>query len=131
MFSGYLKEDSQTNYSTRGRNLERFDVVEDDADDIIRKKDIPQNLKLRVVIGSVKLVDHATRRVVFCDLTDVQQRTDLRFDVLAICIGSRPQQLSVKGLTDKSCIEVNKRILVIRDTHTVKELAVKLADCKE
>jgi len=110
------------NYELRGRQLERFDVTESESDELLSL--VPDGLQLRFVVGSVQFIDHDLRVVGYVSKREALQKTE-PYDILCVCSGSRPRQLG-----SRFSREINERILVIRDTHSVEELEKRLSSCR-
>lgn len=116
-----------TNYQVSGRNLETFDVSEGDVDELVGQR-LPIGLEFKSIVGIVKSIDYSEKTLIFQTTLDNFSYSKTSFDIVCLCNGSRPRHLSVKGRQDDR--EVDKRIFVIRDTSTVGEFKVKLADCR-
>lgn len=121
-----------TNYELTGRQLEKFEVREDDIDEL--RSNAPQGLKLDSIVGTVQKVD-ATKKIVIIvefdsktgDRVETNPEFELSYDILCLCTGSKPRKFEM-DLNQGNCI--TDRVIVIRDTTSVIDLKEKLSDCR-
>lgn len=111
-----------TNYCSTGRNLETFDVIEESLDNLGLL--IPNGTSFDSIIGSVEYVSHSDRKLVY--RSQESKQCTLPYDILCICFGSKPRFLDCANITP----ECEEKIVVLRDTTTIKSLERKLENCK-
>lgn len=117
-----------TNYQLSGRNLERFNVIEGDVEEAFNSK-IPEDLIFRPIIGTVTSINHSEQHLIYRDCsTPIVQEKKLIYDILCLCNGSKPKELTV--IKSKSCPKIDKRIVVIRDLSTIEDFRDKLSNCR-
>lgn len=110
------------NYCSIGRNLETFDVVEESLDNLGLL--IPNGTSFDSIIGSVEYVSYPDRQLVY--RSQESKQCTLSYDILCICSGSKPRFLECAKIAP----ECEEKIVVLRDTTTIKSLERKLERCK-
>lgn len=112
------------NINSTGRNLETFDVVEEDI--INLGHIVPDQVYFTHITAYVERINHSTKSLIYT-AADKQQST-LEYDIICICTGSRPRCLDC--VKESSSKDLEERIVVLRDTNTVKTLEKKLSSCR-
>lgn len=109
--------------------LESCDVVIEDIQALFDSR--TRNLDLKLIVGSVHSLD-VSRKIILYHSYSLEpgdrQRLEQPYDLLCLCHGAKPVQLhyTQKG----SNLEVDQRVIVLRDTDTVEEFRKKLQDCR-
>lgn len=111
------------NYQSRGRNLDQFDVIEDDIEDL--RSNVPEGLEFEYILGHVSHIDVDRRTVAY---RTAAGDLKINYDILCICSGSRPRSLSLPMANSES---IKKRIITIRDLTSIDEFREKLKDCRQ
>lgn len=110
-------------FRSTGRQLESFDVLEsDNLDDLYSL--VPEGLEFQFVMGFVQHIDSSNKTVLFIRGDD-DQEGNLPYDILCLCNGSKPRKL-IENIRP----EIDSKVIVIRDTDTVKDLQDKLSQCQ-
>lgn len=111
-----------TNLHSTGRNLETFDVIEENLDKL--SLIIPDGINFNTITGSVNYINYPESKVVYKIKNNEQ--LSLPYDILCLCSGSRPRYLDCFKVPP----ECEERIVVLRDTTTIRSLEKKLERCK-
>lgn len=109
--------------------LETCDVLTEDIRSLLDSR--TRDLDLKLIVGTVQTLD-VSKKVILYHTYDSEsedwQKLEQPYDLLCLCHGAKPIQLhySQKG----SNLEVDRRVIVLRDTDTVDDFRKKLQDCR-
>lgn len=115
---------SITSYELRGRQLEWFDVNEE-LPEIAISANKPEGLEFISIIGKVVRIDSSSQVLVYYD---GRANCEQHYDVISLCTGSIPRELSWPHRSLSK--EIDERIIIIRDTNTILDLREKLKHCR-
>lgn len=113
-----------TSHELRGHQLEWLNVEECQLEVAFSNK--PEGLKLITIKGKVLKIIPSSRTLFYTTGTAVNSQG---YDVISLCTGSKPRQLSLRS--ENLAEEITSKILVIRDTSTVLELKHRLSLCRK
>lgn len=111
-----------TNFHSTGRNLETFDVTEENLSNL--SFTIPAGIHFETITGLVDCINYPEKRLIF--KTRNSENSSLSYDILCLCSGSRPRHLDCIKIPAE-CLE---KVVVLRDTTTIKSFEKKLERCR-
>lgn len=109
--------------------LENYDVVTEDVQSLLESKN--EKVDLKCIIASVLEINVPDKKISYRPLDNksvINETLEQSYDVLCLCHGAKP--LRLRYSQNPSDPEVDKRVIVLRDTNTVEELKRKLKDCR-